>query len=117
MQMKASLKKFQGRSTVSMEGKNELAIDSAFLSQVKDVLVSQGWGKKSDQVRRRSNSNPEGLKKNSQAYKGKKNPLGEDGRPLKCFRCQSEYHLAPKCTQKNSGEKDEGKKLKSFMMS
>ena len=109
MQMKASLKKFQGRSTVSMEGKNELAIDSAFLSQVKDVLVSQGWGKKSDQVRRRSNSNPEGLKKNSSAYKGKKNPLGEDGKPLKCFKCQSEYHLAPKCNQKNSGKKDEEK--------
>ena len=109
VQMKASLKKFQGRSTVSMEGKNEFAIDPALLSQVKDVLVSQGWGKKSDHVRRRSNSNPEGLKKNSQAYKGKKNPLGEDGKPLKCFKCQSEYHLAPKCDQKNSGKKDEEK--------
>ena len=53
MQMKASLKKFQGRSTVSMEGKNELAIDSALLSQVKDVLISQGWSKKTNHIRRR----------------------------------------------------------------
>ena len=72
VQMKASLKKFQGRSTVSMEGKNEFAIDPALLSQVKDVLVSQGWGKKSDHVRRRSNSNPEGLKKTAKLTKGRK---------------------------------------------
>ena len=72
-----------------------------------------GGGKKSDHARRRSNSNPEGLKKNNQAYKGKKNPLGEDGKPLKCFKCQSEYHLAPKCDQKNSGKKDEDARMLS----
>ena len=34
---------------------------------------------------------------NSPAYKWKKNPLDENGFPLRCFKCDSEYHMADKC--------------------
>ena len=101
-QMKSSLKKFQGRSVLSNnESKEVLKVDSALINQVKDVLIAQGW-EKPERQRRRSNSNPEGLKKNSSNYKGRKNPLGEDGKPIRCFKCQSELHLAPKCDQKKA---------------
>ena len=99
-QMKSSLKKFQGRSVLSnSESKDALKVDSILINQVKDVLIAQGW-EKPEKMRRRSNSNPEGAKKNSPNYKGRKNPLGEDGKPIRCFKCQSELHLAPKCDQK-----------------
>ena len=45
--------------------------------------------------------------KNSPNYKGKKNPLGEDGKALRCFTCQSEYHLAPKCEKKKKAQTDD----------
>ena len=81
-QMKASLKKFQGRSFVSDSG-DGMKVDAALVSRVKEVLASQGW--KKSEGRRRSTSNPEeGFKPiNSPNYKGRKNPLGEDGKPLK----------------------------------
>ena len=104
-QMKASLKKFQGRALVSSDIKNEIKFDSALVNKMKDVLVAQGW-QRPEKLRRRSNSNPEGSKKNSPNYKGKKNPLREDGKALKCFTCQSEYHLAPKCDKKKKAQMD-----------
>ena len=100
-QMKSSLKKFQGRSVLSNESKDAVKVDSALINQVKDVLIAQGW-EKPDRQRRRSNSNPEGSKKNSSNYRGKKNPLGEDGKPIKCYKCQSELHLAKKCDKKKA---------------
>ena len=45
--------------------------------------------------------------KNSPNYKGKKNPLEEDGKALRCFTCQSEYHLAPKCEEKKKAQTDD----------
>ena len=104
--MKASLKKFQGRSVLSNhDSKDILKVDSVLINQVKDVLSAQGW-QKPEKQRSRSNSNPEGVPKNSPYYKGRKNPLGKDGKPIRCFKCQSELHLAPKCDQ-NKGDKSE----------
>ena len=105
-QMKASLKKFQGRALVSSDSKNEIKFDSALVNKMKDVLVAQGW-QRPEKSRKRSNSNPEGLKKNSPNYKGRKNPLGEDGKALRCFNCHSEYHLSPKCDKKKKVQIDD----------
>ena len=30
-------------------------------------------------------------------YQGRKNPLGKDRKPLKCFGCGSEYHMLDSC--------------------
>ena len=42
-QMKASLKKFQGRALVSSDSRNEIKFDSALVNKMKEVLVAQGW--------------------------------------------------------------------------
>ena len=102
--MKTSLKKFQGRSVLQGDGREGVEVDNALLNKVKDVLVAQGW--KKPPVRRRSNSNPDespsSKPQNSPFYKSRKNPLGQDGKPLRCFKCQSEYHMADKCPNKDN---------------
>jgi hypothetical protein len=54
-------------------------------------------------------------------YKGRKNPLGKEGRPLRCFRCESEYHMSDTCDAalgdveggERKKEKEKKKKKKS----
>ena len=101
-QMKYSLKKFHGRKMVTGEGVS-LRYDPALIASVTEVLVAQGWKKPGPGGRRRSNTDPgEGsvVKRNSSKYKGIKNPLGSDGKPITCFKCSSIYHLADKCPKK-----------------
>ena len=99
-QMKSSLKKFQGRSLVS-SGDEKMRHDPTLIAEeVKQVLLAQGW-KQPPRARKRSNTDP-GQRKGG--YKGKKNPLGTDGKPLKCFKCGSEYHFRDKCKDRNSNE-------------
>ena len=93
-QVKWSLKKFQGRNTVVGDERGIL-YDPALVAGVAEALVAQGWRKPGG--RGRSNTDPgDGGKRNSSLYKGKKNPL-KDGKPLTCFKCQSEYHMRDKC--------------------
>ena len=101
-QIKASLKKFQGRKVIGAEDK--LVFDPVLVASVSEALIAQGWSK--PKTRRRSVSDPgEGQNKPFIAkprgnYKGKKNPLGVDGKPRKCFKCNSEYHFIDKCDKK-----------------
>ena len=46
------------------------------------------------------------VKKNSTYYQGNKNPLGNDGKVLKCFNCQSEYPFAQKCDEKKKDQEE-----------
>lgn len=95
-QMKTSLKKFHGRKVVTEHSGEGLRYDPTLVASVAEALVAQGWKRPG---RRRSNTDPGEVihKKNSGGYKGKKNPLGGDGKPLACFKCQSVYHLQDKC--------------------
>ena len=86
-QMRASLKKFQGRALVSSD-KEEIKFDSALVIKIKDAL-DQGW-KRPEKQRRQSNSNLGMVKRNSKCYQGQKNLLGNNGKVLKCFNCESE---------------------------
>jgi hypothetical protein len=91
-QFKSSLKIFQSRETCTSDGR----IRVEEMSDLKDALVSEGW------------TPPENFKqeKRKSGYKGKKNPLGKDGKPMKCFGCGSEYHMLGACDNKeNAGEK------------
>ena len=78
------------------------------MAGVKEALLSDGWKPPKAFGRRRSysDSDTRGLPRNSPRYLGKKNPLGSDGKPLRCFNCQSEYHMKNKCDKKD-GEKKE----------
>ena len=86
-----SLKKFKGRAVIGKEGSVDVKVETTWLSQVEEVLLSKGWKPPN---------------KNS-SYKGKKNPLGDNSKPLKCYLCKCEhaescncpcvYHLANKC--------------------
>ena len=109
-QFKTSLKKFQGRQTVS--GEEKVRYDPALVSQVTQVLISEGWKKPANiKTRRRSNTDPGLPPSESQKskYKGKKNPLSrKDGSQLKCFKCQSEYHFIDSCPKLTDKEKEKG---------
>ena len=105
-QFKQSLKKFQGRKTVTES--DAVSLDPALVASVKKVLIADGWKKDKKQQRKRSTSEPptgdKSANRNSSGYQGKKNPLGRDYKPLKCFKCNSEYHMADKCDNTGSGK-------------
>ena len=64
-------------------------------------MISEGWTSP-EKAQEKANV---GTPQNSSIYKGKKNPLGADGRALKCFRCYSEYHMFNKCPNKKTDDK------------
>ena len=95
-QVKNSLKKFQCRDAFSVEnnfGRLKFENEDALVSSVIEALVAKGWKPPTQQVGFRAPVN-------SSAHKKRKNPLGSDGRHLKCFQCQSEYHFLDKCDQR-----------------
>ena len=102
-QMQTGLKKFQSRHPIINKSKNKeekgIKVDESLLANIEDALVAKGWQK--PRPRKRSNTDPGEKPRFSKdnGYKGRKNRLGEDGKPLRCFKCNSEYHLAPKCTK------------------
>ena len=126
-QIKDSLKKFKGRSVITSSGGGNLSVDvksePTWLSEMEEVLITKGWKppiKKGPRRRSRSES-PKRTKKvtfgsnnNTSNYKGKKNPLGDNRKPLKCFLCKCEhtdnctcpcvYHLADTCPKKKNNE-------------
>ena len=75
---------------------------------MKKVLISEGWKKEKKSQRKRSTSEPSTVDKlstrNSSGYQGKKNPLGRDDKPFKCFKCNSEYHIVDKCDNSGPGK-------------
>ena len=89
-QVKNSLRKYQGRvslsSDMSQSSRMEVKKEDTFLtSENIESLVAAGWTPPMQKT----------------GYQGKKNRLGKDGNPLKCFACGSEYHLLDKCPKKN----------------
>ena len=113
-QIKNSLRKFQSRDRLRDNNDSmHIKPESAFVSNLKVALVTDGWTPP-------SNSGSAGhVKKNSTEYRGKKNPLDSDGYPLRCFKCDSEYHMSDrcdqekKCTVKKQPGKGKKKKKKS----
>ena len=110
--MQASLKKFVGHSVIQATEQavkeEPVYMTKADLEQCLYTLHKKnkrgGGGGRS---RTRSKSLPE----TTSNYKGKKNPLGPDFKPLKCFKCKCDhevrckcpcvYHLANKCPEKD----------------
>ena len=110
-QVSNSLKKFTGRAVFASDNRsNNLAVsvkeEPTWIADVEQVLLAQGWKPPAKQGRRRSRSVSPPRREKSK-YKGRKNILGRDGRPLKCFNCKCDhedncncpcvYHLANAC--------------------
>ena len=118
-QVKNSLRKFQSHDRLSSSKDSEresfkIKQEEAFVSSVKEALVADGWKPPPSTRRKSSGSQP--LKKNSPDYKGKKNPLGDDGNVMTCFKCQSEYHMADKCdADKKKKDQTEGLALSTLL--
>ena len=113
-QIKDSLKKFKGRAVISGGGNTSVNVkaEPTWMNEMEEVLLAKGWKpppKKGGRRRSRSES-PKRSKPNSNNYKGRKNPLGENRKPIKCFLCKCEhtdncncpcvYHLANTCPKK-----------------
>ena len=110
-QVKKSLRKFQSRDRMSSGRESDLLKhEDTFIADVKDALLADGWRPPSSQSS--SNTKEKEMKQNSPIYQGKKNRLGNDGKPLRCFRCESEYHLTYDCDQKEKGTTSKGKEKK-----
>ena len=105
-QVKASLRKFQSRGAIKSDGK--LQVDESLVANLKEALVSEGWKPPS----RPKNFDGKNVPQNSSNYKGRKNPLGSDGKPLRCFNCNSEYHMADKCDGTKQDQPDVSQKKK-----
>ena len=98
-QIKNSLRKFQSREKLSSYRDDRIKVkeeEDSFVTDIKGALVADGWTPPS------SSSSTSVVKQNSPFYKGKKNKLGADGKPMRCFRCQSEYHMAYECDKKGN---------------
>ena len=80
--------------------------EDAFVASVKEALIADGWRP------------PTGasVPQNSSAYKGSKNRLGDDGKPIRCFHCDSEYHLSFQCENKKQKQEDLLKKSVNFVL-
>ena len=111
-QIKLSLRKFQSRDKVSSNEREKIRVDETLVANLKEALVSEGW-KPPGRRRSYSDSDTGGLARNSTNYRGKKNPLGGDGKPVKCFGCQSEYHMLDRYDTKDDSEKAKEKKTKN----
>ena len=106
-QISDSLKKFTGRAVIKGgEGDVSVKVEPTWLSDMEEVLLAKGWKPPNKKGRRRSRSESPVRSKQSN-YKGKKNPLGDNHKPRKCFICKCEhsencncpcvYHLANTC--------------------
>ena len=87
--LKKSLRKFIGRSTIT-EDKKDTVIKSeeTFVTKEELALAVKNIGKKRGRTRSKFEGNQERAENKNTNYKGKKNPLGDDFKPLKCFNCQ-----------------------------
>jgi hypothetical protein len=86
-QMKNSLRKFQSREKFSgSTGDNRMSCvkqeDAFYVTSVKEALVAEGWTPPDTRDRTK---------------KKHKNPRDKDGKRMRCFRCNSEYHFKDKC--------------------
>ena len=110
-QVKESLRKFVGRSNISGEDKTKpVAVkeENTYVTKEELTLLLKGANKR-NRTRSKSHGDVSETGRNPN-YKGKKNPLGRDFKPLKCFKCKCEckeactcpcvYHLADKCPGK-----------------
>ena len=94
-QVKRSLRKFQSREKLSSDrDRFEVKEEDTFVASIQEALIADGWRP------------PAGVSvpQNSSAYKGTKNRLGEDGKPIRCFHCESEHHLSFQCDKKKKPE-------------
>ena len=114
-QVKESLRKFVGRTAITDERKEAVVkAENTYVTKEELALAVKKF-KKRERTRSKSVGDDPGDKRGS-TYKGKKNPLGRDFKPLKCFKCKCDcegncnhpcvYHLADKCNTKSAGDKE-----------
>ena len=103
-QVKESLRVFNSRESRHQERKVEF--DETLVTNIKETLMSKGWTPPTP------TSKPNNVPLNSPHYKGKKNPLGNDGKPIKCHFCDSEYHFLDKCPDRE--KQNQRKKATAF---
>ena len=91
-QVKQSLRKFQSRERLSQQDQFLIKEEDVFL--VKGALIADGWRPPANSSGESSSSKG---RQNSPFYQGRKNKLGLDGKPMICFKCNSEYHFSQDC--------------------
>ena len=116
VQIRNNLKKFTGRSVITSK-QEDLSVsvksEPTFLvTQMEEVFLAKGWKPPNKVSRRRSRSASPPRTKTKSNYKGRKNRLGENSKPMKCYICQCDhidkcecpcvYHLADTCPERRT---------------
>ena len=122
-QTKESLKKFVGRTIIG-QNEDKPPPENTFITREEMVLMLKQSQQNKKKERRRSKSLPpdRDSEDSKPGYKGRKNPLGSDMLPLKCFRCKCScekncnhgcrYHLLNNCPMKSKASTEEKKDKK-----
>ena len=96
---KSSLKKFKG-DDLKTNGNVSIKLEPAYLAENEDILLAAGYVRnKLFQGERRPKHHQDVYEKrnNSPAPSRKMNPLGQDGKTLRCKACGSFRHMLPEC--------------------
>ena len=109
-QSKESLRKFIGEQSagpVGATGTPAPAIKlETFIAEHEEALVAAGWqrGRSFDSHRGRSHSLPgRSARGRSQSpFRQRYNPMGPDGHPKHCFKCNSTEHMIAECPRNNN---------------
>ena len=97
-QVKQSLRKFQSRDRISEQDQFQVKEEEdAFLAEMKGALLADGWRPPPNAAGASPSVPSTKVRQNSEYYQGRKNKLGPDGNPMRCLKCNSEYHFAGEC--------------------
>ena len=115
-QVRESLKKFKRRSVVSSGNSLPVSVkaEPTWVSEMESVLLAKGWKPPLKKGSRRRSRSESPVKSKNLNYKGKKNALGDDNIPRKCFLCKCDhqencncpcvYHFADSCPSRRGKE-------------
>ena len=128
-QVSASLKKFKGRSILcgGENNNSSLAVkaEPTWVAEIESVFLAKGWQPPEKKGSRRRSRSESPIRSRNPNYRGRKNALGEDKTPLKCYLCKCEhqencncpcrYHFADSCPSRKSAEGEAKMDLGLFM--
>ena len=99
---KSALRKFIGEQASGGSNPSEPAVKlEAFIAEHEEALIANGWSRNGGGRGRSPYSSPYGSPQSSPKMRRsnnvKGNPPGPDGKPLRCFKCQSTEHFKHEC--------------------
>ena len=106
---KSALRKFIGeQASVNSMGESEPSVKlEAFIVEHEEALIASGWRKPGGGNRSSPYTSPYSSPRMQRSNSiVRVNPPGPDGKPRRCFLCQSTQHMKPTCPKRNQKQSD-----------